>query len=523
MKTKIILVGLIISFLTLNINAQSFQWAGNLGSNATDYGQSIATDNNGNVISVGLFQNTIDLNPGTGTANYTAAGSFDGYVCKLDADGNYLWGFSIGQTGADGVNGVGVDGFGNVYITGLFTGTVDFDPSANTYNLSTFSTYSVDAFWAKYDSNGNFLNAYSWGGAGYDQGNDIEISSSGDIYIIGDFEQTVDFDPGAPIVSKTSNGGHDIFISRFNTSHQISYLVTIGSSNSSIFTDHGSGLDIDASGNIFICGFYGGTMNMNPNGTAINISSSGGSADGFVAKYNTSSILSWTKSLGAGLTDKAHDCTVDNNGNIYVTGEFTNTVNFNPGGASQYITSVPSSHSDAFVSKYNTSGNNQWVFKLGGIDIYDVGNSIANNGSAIFVGGFYKGTNVDFNPAGGNPITSTGGYNGFAAAYDLSGNHLWSGGLNPVNNSRVNGIDANASNEAVITGQFYGATDFDTENGTCELTPVGTYDAFVAKYSLCGIMSSSSRIIGYCFSMYFISLFTSFKICLIQIYCVNIK
>ena len=476
------------------VQAQSFQWAGNFGSTSTDSGEDVAIDANGNTITVGLFQGTIDLDPGAGVSNHTSGGSWDGFVSKLDENGNFLWGFTMGNTGGDGIYAVDVDASGNVYITGIFTGTVDVDPSAGVFNLVSYSTFSVDAFWAKYDANGNLLNAYSWGGSGYDQGSDIEVTPSGEVYIIGDFENTVDFAPGAANISRTSNGGHDIFIVRYNTSYLLNYIVTVGTNSTSIFTDRGTGIDVDASGNIFVTGFFRGTMNMNPNGTAYNLSSSSSFADGFVAKYDTNENLVWAKDIGGSSEDKILDCTVDNAGSVYVTGKFTGSVDFNPGGTANALTSVPVSNSDAFVGKYSSSGTFEWVFRLGGLYALDEGKAISCNDNAVFVGGEFRGTNVNFNPSGSNPLSSTGGVNGFVGVYSFSGDHLWSGVFNPVNSSRVMGMDVLSSNELVATGQFFGTTDFDAESGVSQLTPNGASDAFTTKYMLCESMATAATI-----------------------------
>ncbi|MEP1097586.1 MAG: T9SS type A sorting domain-containing protein [Cyclobacteriaceae bacterium] len=475
---------LMLLFFVVSIGqSQTLQFANGIGSDNTDYARSVAVDHNGNVISVGYHRSTIDLDPGAGTANFTA-GEWDGFVTKVDANGDYLWGFTLGQTGAsspDGVNGVAVDAIGNIYITGLFQGTVDFDPSSGVFNLTSFPGFSADAFWAKYDANGNFLNAYAWGGSGYDQGNDIEVSSSGEVYIIGDFESTVDFAPSAATINRTSNGGHDVFIARYNASYLLNFIVTVGSSNTSIFTDHGSGLDVDVSGNVYVSGFFEGTMNMNPNGTTTNISSSGGSRDAFAAKYTGGELLLWAKALGGGNIDLANDCAADAAGNLYITGNYRGSVNFNPGGTSNILSTVPSSNADIYVSKYDEVGDNVWAFRLGGSLGLDEGRAIVQSGTSIYIAGNFSGTNISLNPAGGDLVTSSGGINGFLGAYDLSGNHIWSGAITG-GSLQMYSIDANSNDDVSIAGQFGLTFDFDMQAGVSNLTSVGGSDAFAAKY-----------------------------------------
>lgn len=98
---------------------------------------------------------TADFNPGTGTANLTTAGQSDIYISKLDADGNFLWAKRIGGNSWDDGSGISLDATGNIYVTGHFSGTVDFDPGAGTANLTSAGNY--DIFICKLDAAGNFL------------------------------------------------------------------------------------------------------------------------------------------------------------------------------------------------------------------------------------------------------------------------------------------------------------------------------------------------------------------------------
>ena len=111
---------------------------------------------------MGSFQGTADFDPGAGTFNLTSAGDYDIFISKLDSSGNFVWAKSLGGTGYDVSYGIALDSGGNVYTTGSFSGTVDFDPGAGTFNLTSAGT--GDIFVSKLDSNGNFVWARSLGG-----------------------------------------------------------------------------------------------------------------------------------------------------------------------------------------------------------------------------------------------------------------------------------------------------------------------------------------------------------------------
>jgi hypothetical protein len=119
-----------------------------LGGPSTDLALGIAVDSSGNVYTTGRFHGTVDFDPGAGTKNLTSAGSDDIFVSKLDSVGNFVWAISMGGSNSDQGRGISVDSSGNVYTTGAFQGTSDFDPGAGTANLT--SAGDFDAWRSKW-------------------------------------------------------------------------------------------------------------------------------------------------------------------------------------------------------------------------------------------------------------------------------------------------------------------------------------------------------------------------------------
>ena len=197
-------------------NAQSLQWAKAMGTMENEYGLSIATDNAGNIYSTGYFSGTADFDPGTGTFDLISAGSTDVFVSKLDASGNFLWAKAIGGSGGDGGNSITTDAAGNVYITGYFNATADFDPGTETFNLT--SEDDNDIFISKLDASGNFLWAGAIGGASNDMGNSITTDSAGNVYTTGYFRGAIDFDIQAgTFILPSSGGSQDIFVCKLGS------------------------------------------------------------------------------------------------------------------------------------------------------------------------------------------------------------------------------------------------------------------------------------------------------------------
>jgi hypothetical protein len=169
------------TLLPLTVQAQGFQWVrifqSLLGGNSIQ----IAVDAAGNVYSSGSFTGTLNFT----SPNYvTSYGDYDVYVAKHDAAGNFLWAKRMGNTDVEACNAIALDGAGNVYIMGKFSGTVDFDPNAGTHNLTTAG--QVDAFVLKMDPAGNLIWVRQMGGSNT-TGQWIVLHDNGRVSVSGFF------------------------------------------------------------------------------------------------------------------------------------------------------------------------------------------------------------------------------------------------------------------------------------------------------------------------------------------------
>ena len=377
----------------------NFVWAKNMGGTSGDRGYSISLDASGNVYTIGYFSDIADFDPGAGSVNLTSAGSTDIFVSKLDASGNFVWVKRMGGIGVDLGNSIAVDGSGNVYTTGIFEGTVDFDPGTGTADLVTAGL--DDIFVSKLDASGNFVWAKNMGGTITDQGYGIVVDDSGNVYTTGVFTGTTDFDPGAGTANLTSAGNWDIFVSKLDASGNFVWAKNMGGTS----TDRGNSIAVDSSGNVYTTGYFYGTTDFDPGAGIVNLTSAG-SADIFVSKLDASGNFVWAKKLGVLSDDYGISIAIDSSGNIYTTGKFQGTVDFDPGAGTVNLTSAGSI--DIFVSKLDASGNFVWAKNMGGTGS-DLGNSIAVDAARnVYTTGKFTGT-ADFDPGAGTiNLTSAG-------------------------------------------------------------------------------------------------------------------
>jgi hypothetical protein len=463
-------------FLVKPLNAQDFDWAKSFGGTSSDEGQSISVDALGNVYNTGYFQGTVDFDPGSGTSILTSLGSDDIFVQKIDAFGNLLWVKSFGGTSFDKGLSLNIDALGNVYTTGYFEGTVDFDPGTGTSNHT--STGPRDIFVQKMDSLGNFLWATSFGGPSFDVGQSISIDASGNVYTTGSFVGTADFDPGAGTSNLTSAGSRDIFVQKMDASGNFLWAKSFGGTSN----DYGESISLDTSGNLYITGYFRGTVDFDPGVGTSNITTAGG-FDIFVQKMDTSGNFLWAKSFGGTFDDFGKSISVDALGNVYTTGYFQGTLDSDPGAGTSNLTSAGSS--DIFVQKMDASGNFLWSKSFGSTSI-DEGQSISvDTLGNVYTAGSFVGT-VDSDPgAGTSNLTSAGSRDIFVQKMDSLGNFLWAtsfgGPLSDVGYS----IFVDPLGNVYTTGYFQGTVDFNPGSATANLSSNGGVDIFVQKLSQC--------------------------------------
>lgn len=199
----------------------------------------------------------------------------------------------MGGPSSDVGQGVSVDTYGNVYSTGWFNGTADFDPGPGTFNLLNAGVLGADIFISKLDSNGDFVWAKSMGGTFSDSGYGIAIDTSGNVYTTGSFGGTADFDPGTGVLDLVSSGGTDIFISKLNNSGDFVWAKALGAG----FDDYGYDISVDSSGNVYTTGFFRGTVDFDPGDMGIFNLTSAGFEDIFISKLAGSDKFPWVMFL----------------------------------------------------------------------------------------------------------------------------------------------------------------------------------------------------------------------------------
>ena len=401
----------------------------------------------------------------------------------------YGWTQAVGAPGYDNAYAVVTDSTGNVYMTGGFEGTVDFqprDPSTATDTLTSHlestdpsgATHGQDIFLAKYDPSGGLLWVRDIGGTGgaiqgSEVGQGLAVDSLGNVYVTGCTNSTT-IDIGTMTLATPNHG----FRAKLDANGAVLWAKDV----------YGRGgfqkIDVDASGNVYTLGDFQGTVNfdvLNPS-TALNTLTAGNASgeDVYLTKNAPDGTFLWAEqisypSAGAGLgLDVA-------GGAILLTGRFAGTVDFDPGPATHNLTTGTTD--TAFVLKLDLNGAYQWAFALPSSRYQaSIGRDVAmDDVGNVYTTGFFTGT-VDFDPGKGRTLlTSQGGDDAYVAKYTASGAFVWARDLGGTATDLAYSLTLDAAWNVTTIGTFTGTADFDPGSGTAYRTAVGLFDVYVSK------------------------------------------
>jgi len=490
----IVLLSLIMLVCEKSIaQAPDWRWAKALGGINDQWCSDIAVDRrNGDTYTTGYFYGAIDFDPGPDSFNVTSDGDADIFISKLDSLGNFVWAITLTDTNNYLTFGKSmvIDDSGNIYISGCFGGTVDFDPGPDTFNLISGAAY--DIFVLKLDGAGSFKWAKAMEGtSGYGScGESITLDSFNNIYTSGFFSSTVDFDPGPDEYNLTASEIEEICIFKLDSSGNFVWAKAF--EGSTIYSNTSIAIDFGRDADVYTTGNFMGTVDFDPGAGIFNLTSNG-AKDIFISKLDGSGNFVWAKSIGGSNYDAGFSIAIDpSNGNVYTTGGFADMVDFDPGVGIFNLTS--NGAFDIFISKLDQGGNFVWAKAMGAVSGEGYGSSViikpGGNGD-IFTTGHFTGT-IDFDPGVSTfNLTSNGGGDLFVSKLDSAGNFVWAISGGGVYEEYSNSIDLDSNGDLFIAGVFrshsfdFGSTTLTNADTTVYYdefgSPFYTTDIFIAK------------------------------------------
>lgn len=342
-------------------------------------------------------------------------------AARSEAPYQAVWGRQIGTAKSDFGYSVTVDGQGNVFISGFTDG-----------NLVGTSAGNNDAFLAKYDNSGHLLWNQQFGTAQDDYSYAVSVDAQGNAYLSG-------YTRGGLVGNNA--GAYDAFLRKYDASGNPLWTRQFGTTT----WDYAVSTAVDAQGNAYVGGHTAGGL-----GGATNA----GDYDVFLAKYNTSGDLVWTRQFGTSEEDKCGAVAVDGQGHVYVSGYmWTGNNGYDP-----YLTKFDAS-----------SGTRSWTKQLA-YGSWDMSYGVATDAQ----GNVYMANYVEGGIFGG---TYQGAGDCLLVKYDSSGNRLWSREFGTYDRDYCFAVAVDGQGNAYLVGDTY---------GTLAGSNAGYQDGFMTKYDTSG-------------------------------------
>ncbi|MGB3651371.1 MAG: SBBP repeat-containing protein, partial [Rivularia sp. (in: cyanobacteria)] len=426
--------------LMLNVD-----WAEEFGGSGYGYGgyEFLAVDDAGNTYVTGDFSGQLTI----GDKSLTSSGYSNVFVAKFDEDGNVQWAKGFGDTGSEEVEDITVDGNGNIYFTGTF------DNIVTSNNSSVQGGQSSDVFVTKLAANGDELWSKNFGGSSDEEASGIEVDTQGNTYITGEFEGLLE------LGNTNLDGGqfNDVFVAKLDSTGDVLWAKDFGADSE---YDEAEDIVVDKEGNAYLFMTENGESGQE-NAAVIKLDKSNGSEI-------------WKKNFGDSSNYVvAEDIAIDNQDNIYVTGEFRNTVTFDN------ISLEGGENGDIFFAKLNSEGDVVWAkdFAQDNDDDVEVEGIAVDEMGNTYVTGYYLDESMsvgDFMLY--NENDSSWNSNAFIAKFDSQGEVKWAQNIGGTNRDAISDI-AVKDGKIYIAGEFYTEATF----GDKTLKTNNFNDSFLVK------------------------------------------
>ncbi|MBI3134430.1 MAG: T9SS type A sorting domain-containing protein [Bacteroidetes bacterium] len=457
----------------------SFLWARSFGSTGPEQGNAIVTDTSGDIYVTGIFQGTVDFDPSGLVLTKSAVGGYDIFTSKFSSTGNLMWNFTCGNATGDAANAISLDGNGKLYIGGLFADDINFDPSNGKAFLSAYTSSTGDFNWS--------VQTLSY----------IETVSlallNNDVGAYGNFYDSAFFDPPSAGLLVPGVGSQNLFISRYDTLGNYEFAKLLGNYSDEVGANESiSGVAFKSNDNMVIAGDFFMDLVPDPE-DLLGIVSSNGDKDIFLAELTSSNSVVWYKTIGALASDDVSGIFVDNLDNIYISGRFNDSLDFDSTGVTPVFYSAGSQ--DAFIAKFDPAGNFLWSKIISGPGDHSIGIDLSSD-NFIYASGIF--TNIaDFDPGPGTYNLDGGSKSMYYAKYSIDGDLIWAEKIGLTSNLNVSAPIMKNDSVIMMTGWFFGTVDFDPGPGTGNLSSVSGYtDVFVVQYDTSGQFLSAFRFGG---------------------------
>ena len=454
---KKLVATLAVGLLCISLHAQTanYEWLKSFSGSKDDVARGVCLDSVSNAYVTGSFSATTSI----GGQTLTSIGATDIFIAKFSSNGNLVWAKSFGSVSLDYAFDIDCEPEGNFIITGGFRQSMTLLP-----NTTLSSTGGFDLFTAKFNTNGDCVWAKTATGTSSEYGNEIVTTFNGNVAVIGDTQGTMIIESDTLIHLDST----DLFVVKYDANgNKIWSKGLPGMDNAG-----GRAISSDGFENTYIAGSFEGDIIMD---TLVLNSTTPPNNDIFISKFSPGGVLIWAKQFGGTGDDYARGIGIDASGNIYVSGVFSNSIDFD----GLLLTAAGSS--DIFLIKMDSNGNIIWCKKIGNNGAEEGCEIEVNEIGEVFItGGFSQSITLDL-----TNFNSIGLRDVFIAKLDSSGNFIWAKSAGSNQDDVNYAIGLNGINEDLCTVGTYSGTFTD---GIHSITSIGGVDSYISKIQINNIL-----------------------------------
>jgi len=454
--------------------AQNSVWLNHFGGHNNDKVTKLEFNKTGYLFAAGDIKYTVDFKNGSFDSTLDASNG-NCFLTKIDpSSGMPIWVRQFGKGGQAYIRSFTFDNDNNIFLAGMFAGTVDFDPSAKVKELTSNGPQS-DIFIMKLDSSGNLNWVKSIGNTSTDWVTSITIDSYANIYFSGRYNFTIDFNPDSIVNNLTTNHNPDGYVCKFDSSGNFEFVRNFPGYNYQSCND----LVYDNNGFLFVLGTFEINLITKPKKKVIR---SNGEKDIFISKIDTSGNRYWTRQIGGTSDEYGTDILLDQNRNIYITGDFKGKSDLDPSSNHYFLNAINSHPSlyDSFVAKYDKDGWFKWANGYGGKS-FERSYAIAlDNQHNIYNTAYFSDT-ATFSNNNNLSFVAIGHGDFLLNKFDSLGTHIYTRHFIGSSDAVAFTLAIDTVSNIYLAGTFRDSVDFEPGPLSLNKTSKNMYDLFIQK------------------------------------------
>ncbi len=486
------LFGLFILLITSKGFGQGEQldWGLQLGVYDNDEVFDSAIDDENNIYLIGSYSGSIEYIPSEDSVyiDYDLYGVTKLIVYKYNSIGTLVWAKEIGGDYTTYGKNITLDTFGNIFISGNFRDTVDFDPGPGVFEMVPTGS-SPDVFFSKWDANGNFVWAKQMDGGGTIYVEDLATDLDGNLYSTGDCSRMIDFDPdpdSTHYINTYYDYSHHLFLYKLDSAGNFGYVRKVGGESSQT----GEQLEVDEDKNIYVTGYFREITDFDPGLGEYNLDA-GEDMNAFIAKYDSIGDLVWAKALEGTHDAYGEAIELDGQGNLFYIGGFKDTIDLDPSASIHQLTTESYHSNNSFISKLDTAGNFIWGKTITSDGSMYIRSLALNPNNDVFLMGWINDTTLFdldstlYIPNGSNDV--------ILSKMTEDGDIEW------IKQNEGDGIElcytleVDGDGNIYTSGMFNNIMDLNPDTNISQLVmPAGYSDTYFQKFRTCHSYSSQS-------------------------------